>query len=85
MRELWWAKYISDEEEDTRKQVKVDRLMSDTNRSYNNWFDVLEIIFNFQKFFSIFFKRDKMLKSFPCQNGSPITLYREHFISNFHN
>lgn len=23
-------KYISDEEEDTRKQVKVDRLMSDT-------------------------------------------------------
>lgn len=30
MRELWRAKYISDEEEDTRKQVKVDRLMSDT-------------------------------------------------------
>lgn len=29
MRE-WRAKYISDEEEDTRKQVKVDRLMSDT-------------------------------------------------------
>lgn len=59
MRELWRAKYISDEEEDTRKQVKVDRLMSDTNRSYNNWFDVLEIIFNFQKFFSIFLNEIK--------------------------